>query len=121
LSFSRSTEECINLAKVLGLSIEESLAFWRGGFRNLSEDEFNKKYKYNVRHSYGLEGKRVNYPAKRFTPRSSKFKFLISLLVVNGSLLKINLALKIAMVALIRHSLMTTYNLLCFLSMGSRG
>jgi DNA primase large subunit len=52
--------------KVLGLSIEESLLFWRGGFRNLSDDEFSKKYKYNVRHSYGLEGKRVNYPARRW-------------------------------------------------------
>lgn len=52
-------------SQVLGLSIEESLLFWRGGFKNLTEDEFSKKYKYNVRHSYGLEGKRVNYPAKR--------------------------------------------------------
>ncbi|KAF8844572.1 DNA primase, large subunit [Paxillus ammoniavirescens] len=50
--------------KVLGLSIEEAVIFWRKSFSNLTDDKFNKEYKYNIRHSYGLEGKRANYPAK---------------------------------------------------------
>jgi DNA primase large subunit len=50
--------------KVLGLSIEEALAFWRRSFSGYTDDQFNKQYKYNIRHSYGLEGRRANYPAK---------------------------------------------------------
>jgi len=50
--------------KVLGLPIEEAVMFWRKSFSNLTEDKFNKEYKYNIRHSYGLEGKRANYAAK---------------------------------------------------------
>ncbi|KAG6328116.1 hypothetical protein ID866_10974 [Astraeus odoratus] len=50
--------------KVLGLSIDEALLFWRKSFSNITDEKFNKEYKYNVRHSYGLEGKRANYPAK---------------------------------------------------------
>ncbi|KAF7332250.1 Rsec15 protein [Mycena kentingensis (nom. inval.)] len=50
--------------KVLGLSIEEAIVFWRKSFDRISDDTFNKMYKYNIRHSYGLEGKRANYPAK---------------------------------------------------------
>ncbi|CAA7271771.1 unnamed protein product [Cyclocybe aegerita] len=50
--------------KVLGLSVEEAVAFWRKSFSRITDDKFNKEYKYNIRHSYGLEGKRANYPAK---------------------------------------------------------
>ncbi|EKM82746.1 hypothetical protein AGABI1DRAFT_53177 [Agaricus bisporus var. burnettii JB137-S8] len=50
--------------KVLGLSIEEAVAFWRKSFDRMTDDKFSKEYKYNIRHSYGLEGKRANYPAK---------------------------------------------------------
>ncbi|KAF8636647.1 hypothetical protein AX17_003455 [Amanita inopinata Kibby_2008] len=50
--------------KVLGLTIEEAIAFWRKAFNKTTDDKFNKEYKYNIRHSYGLEGKRANYPAK---------------------------------------------------------
>ncbi|KAH9926225.1 DNA primase large subunit [Fomitopsis serialis] len=50
--------------KVLGLSIEEAITFWRRSFSNIQEDKFNKEYRYNIRHSFGLEGKRANYPAK---------------------------------------------------------
>ncbi|KZS99043.1 DNA primase large subunit [Sistotremastrum niveocremeum HHB9708] len=51
--------------KVLGLSINEALVFWRQSFgASITEDKFNKEYRYNIRHSYGLEGKRANYPAK---------------------------------------------------------
>ncbi|KAI0831416.1 DNA primase large subunit [Trametes gibbosa] len=50
--------------KILGLSIEEALVFWRKSFSKIQDDKFNKEYKYNIRHSYGLEGKRANYAAK---------------------------------------------------------
>ncbi|KII88643.1 hypothetical protein PLICRDRAFT_111442 [Plicaturopsis crispa FD-325 SS-3] len=50
--------------KVLGVSIEEAIAFWRKSFSSITDDKFNKEYKYNIRHSYGLEGKRANYAAK---------------------------------------------------------
>ncbi|KAF7291069.1 Rsec15 protein [Mycena chlorophos] len=49
--------------KVLGLSVEEAIVFWRKSFDRITDDTFNKMYKYNIRHSYGLEGKRANYPA----------------------------------------------------------
>ncbi|KXN85454.1 DNA primase large subunit [Leucoagaricus sp. SymC.cos] len=50
--------------KVLGLSIDEAIAFWRKSFSKITDDKFNKEYRYNIRHSFGLEGKRANYPAK---------------------------------------------------------
>lgn len=50
--------------KVLGLSVEEATAFWRKSFSKITDDKFNKEYRYNIRHSFGLEGKRANYPAK---------------------------------------------------------
>ncbi|KAI0318632.1 DNA primase large subunit [Amylostereum chailletii] len=50
--------------KALGLSIDEALLFWRKSFSKYTDDQFNKNYKYNIRHSYGLEGRRANYPAK---------------------------------------------------------
>ena len=56
-------------SQVLGLSIEEALAFWRKSFSGHTDDQFNKHYKYNIRHSYGLEGRRANYPAKRYAPQ----------------------------------------------------
>ena len=59
-SYTRADEH-----QVLGLSIDEAIAFWRRSFSNIQDDKFNKEYKYNIRHSYGLEGKRANYPARR--------------------------------------------------------
>ncbi|KAG6845447.1 hypothetical protein H0H87_009355 [Tephrocybe sp. NHM501043] len=50
--------------KVLGVPIEEAIVFWRKSFDRITDDKFNKEYKYNIRHSYGLEGKRANYAAK---------------------------------------------------------
>ncbi|PWN99924.1 DNA primase, large subunit [Tilletiopsis washingtonensis] len=50
--------------KDMGLPIEEALLFWRRSFANKTDEQFSKEYKYNIRHGYGLEGKRVNYPAK---------------------------------------------------------
>ncbi|KAE8259256.1 hypothetical protein A4X13_0g1154 [Tilletia indica] len=50
--------------KEMGLPIEEALVFWRRSFSSMSDDKFNKEHKYNIRHGYGLEGRRMNYPAK---------------------------------------------------------
>lgn len=50
--------------KGIGLSIEEGLKFWSESFTkngNMSLDKFNKEYRYNFRHNYGLEGNRINY------------------------------------------------------------
>ena len=47
--------------KGIGLSIDESIAFWRTNFSNITDDKFNKEYRYNIRHAYGLEGNRRNY------------------------------------------------------------
>ncbi|KAF8628423.1 hypothetical protein AX15_003944 [Amanita polypyramis BW_CC] len=59
--------------KVLGLSIDEAIVFWRKSLIKKG-DRFDKEHKYNIRHSYGLEGKRANYPAKRFVKRWRKSK-----------------------------------------------
>jgi DNA primase large subunit len=42
--------------------MEQSLAFWREEFTKIMDHEkFDKNYAYNIRHSYGKEGKRTNY------------------------------------------------------------
>ena len=61
------------LLQVVGLSIEEAIIFWRKAFGGtLTDDKFNKEYRYNIRHSYGLEGKRANYAAKRCVMSTSR-------------------------------------------------
>ncbi|KAL3230606.1 DNA primase large subunit [Nakaseomyces bracarensis] len=50
--------------KGIGLSIDEAMKFWHDAFtRNnkMSTERFNKEYRYNIRHNYGLEGNRINY------------------------------------------------------------
>eukprot|EP00892_Ulva_mutabilis_P012809 jgi/Ulvmu1/9900/UM057_0057.1 len=48
--------------KGAGLTMEESLLFWRQAFAaRTSGDRFEKEYSYNVRHSYGKEGSRKDY------------------------------------------------------------
>jgi len=49
--------------KGAGLSLEDSLNFFKKKFlKKTPEDKFDKDYAYNIRHSYGQEGKRVDYP-----------------------------------------------------------
>ncbi|KAK4052341.1 DNA primase subunit pri2 [Microbotryomycetes sp. JL201] len=50
--------------KGIGLSVEEAVAFWRTSFKLVTDDKFNKEYRYNIRHGYGLEGSRKNYQPK---------------------------------------------------------
>jgi DNA primase large subunit len=48
--------------KGIGLSLEDALRFWRDEFaQQIDADKFEKKYAYNIRHNYGVEGKRTNY------------------------------------------------------------
>ncbi len=49
--------------KGIGLPLEESLRFWKTEFSkgSISVDKFEKEYAYNIRHSYGKEGKRTSY------------------------------------------------------------
>lgn len=42
--------------KGIGLNLEESLIFWRTGFSKITDDVFNKEYRYNVRYAYGDVG-----------------------------------------------------------------
>ncbi|CAK7219937.1 DNA primase subunit pri2 [Sporothrix curviconia] len=39
--------------KGIGLNLEECLLFWRQSFNKITDDTFNKEYRYNIRHSYG--------------------------------------------------------------------
>lgn len=49
--------------KGVGLPLDESLKFWRSEFSKgtIPADKFDKEYAYNIRHSYGQEGKRTSY------------------------------------------------------------
>ncbi|KAL3134829.1 hypothetical protein ABBQ32_007800 [Trebouxia sp. C0010 RCD-2024] len=52
-----------NFLKGIGLSLDSAIAFWRTEFAKggMPEDKFKKEHLYNIRHSFGKEGKRVNY------------------------------------------------------------
>jgi DNA primase large subunit len=49
--------------KGANMSMEESLIFFQKEFTHImTAEKFQKEYTYNVRHMYGKEGKRSNYP-----------------------------------------------------------
>ncbi|GAB2297732.1 hypothetical protein Dimus_031819 [Dionaea muscipula] len=48
--------------KGVGLNLDDALAFWRAEFtKKVGPERFDKEYAYGIRHSYGKEGKRVDY------------------------------------------------------------
>ncbi|XP_042294059.1 DNA primase large subunit [Sceloporus undulatus] len=49
--------------KGIGLTLEQALQFWKVEFMKgkVDADKFDKGYAYNIRHSYGKEGKRTDY------------------------------------------------------------
>ncbi|KAM9003743.1 DNA primase large subunit isoform X1 [Sarcophilus harrisii] len=49
--------------KGIGLTLEQALQFWKLEFikGKVDTDKFDKGYAYNIRHSYGKEGKRTDY------------------------------------------------------------
>lgn len=56
--------------KGIGLSLEECLIFWRGAFSKITDDVFNKEYRYNVRHAYGDVGGDSNRRGNGYSPYS---------------------------------------------------
>ncbi|KMT07427.1 hypothetical protein BVRB_6g150500 [Beta vulgaris subsp. vulgaris] len=50
--------------KGVGLTLDDALAFWKSEFsKKVGPERFDKEYAYSIRHSYGKEGKRVDYTA----------------------------------------------------------
>ncbi|GCB72422.1 hypothetical protein scyTo_0006297 [Scyliorhinus torazame] len=49
--------------KGIGLTLDQALQFWKSEFirGKVDPDKFDKLYSYNIRHSFGKEGKRVDY------------------------------------------------------------
>ncbi|KAL2132235.1 hypothetical protein VTI74DRAFT_4058 [Chaetomium olivicolor] len=56
--------------KGIGLNLEESLVFWRASFSKITDDTFNKEYRYNVRHAYGDVGGDANRRSGGYSPYS---------------------------------------------------
>ncbi|KAI1076612.1 DNA primase, large subunit [Whalleya microplaca] len=56
--------------KGIGLNLEECLIFWRSSFHKVTDDTFNKEYKYNIRHAYGDVGGDSNRRGGGYSPFS---------------------------------------------------
>ena len=56
--------------KGIGLTMEECLLFWRKSFKLITDDTFNKEYRYNVRHTYGDVGGDINRRGRGYSPFS---------------------------------------------------
>lgn len=56
--------------KGIGLSLEDCLIFWRQSFKLITDDVFNKEYRYNVRHAYGDVGGDASRRGRGYSPFS---------------------------------------------------
>ena len=56
--------------KGLGLTLEDCIIFWRRSFKLMTDEKFNKEYKYNIRHAYGDVGGDSNRRGRGYTPYS---------------------------------------------------
>ncbi|KAF2709832.1 DNA primase large subunit [Pleomassaria siparia CBS 279.74] len=56
--------------KGIGLSLEECIIFWRRSFKLMTDDKFQKEYKYNIRHAYGDVGGDSNRRGRGYSPYS---------------------------------------------------
>jgi DNA primase large subunit len=56
--------------KGIGLNLEECLIFWRSSFSKITDDTFNKEYRYNVQHVYGHVGGDSNRRSGGYSPYS---------------------------------------------------
>lgn len=53
--------------KGAGLSLEDSMTFFQRSFSNMTPEQFQKEYAYNIRHTYGKEGQKKNKSAYNCT------------------------------------------------------
>ncbi|PSN70204.1 DNA primase, large subunit [Corynespora cassiicola Philippines] len=56
--------------KGIGLSLDECIVFWRRSFKLMTDDKFQKEYRYNIRHAYGDVGGDSNRRGRGYTPYS---------------------------------------------------
>ncbi|KAK4691442.1 DNA primase large subunit, partial [Lecanoromycetidae sp. Uapishka_2] len=56
--------------KGIGLTLEDCLIFWRQAFKLITDDTFNKDYRYNVRHAYGDVGGDATRRGRGYAPYS---------------------------------------------------
>ena len=56
--------------KGIGLSMEDCLIFWRQSLKFKTDDEFNKDYRYNIRHNYGDVGGDATRRGRGYSPFS---------------------------------------------------
>lgn len=56
--------------KGIGLTLENCLVFWRQSFKLVTDDTFNKEYRYNVRHAYGDVGGDATRRGRGYSPFS---------------------------------------------------
>ncbi|QDS71917.1 hypothetical protein FKW77_000501 [Venturia effusa] len=69
--------------KGMGMSLEDCIQYWRRSFRLITDEKFNKEYKYNVRHAYGDVGGDSNRRGRGYTPFSCQ-KLLTEALPSSG-------------------------------------
>ena len=56
--------------KGIGLSLDDCVLFWRHSFKLITDDTFNKEYKYNIRYAYGEVGGDANRRGRGYSPHS---------------------------------------------------
>lgn len=56
--------------KGIGLTLEDCLIFWRQAFKLMTDDTFNKEYRYNIRHAYGDVGGDAIRRGRGYSPLS---------------------------------------------------
>lgn len=56
--------------KGIGMTLEDCIHFWRQSFKKLTGEQWDKEYKYNVRHAYGDVGGDATRRGKGYSPFS---------------------------------------------------
>ncbi|PSK57834.1 hypothetical protein B9Z65_9036 [Elsinoe australis] len=54
--------------KGCGMDMNECIVFWRQAFKLMTDEKFNKEYKYNIRHAYGDVGGDSNRRGRGYSP-----------------------------------------------------
>ncbi|KAI8054248.1 eukaryotic and archaeal DNA primase, large subunit-domain-containing protein [Syncephalis plumigaleata] len=60
----------------IGLHLDEAIVYWRRSFHKSTDDEFQKKYVYNIRHNYA--GDHHGCPFRHFSPDNLRRELLMT-------------------------------------------